>query len=339
MNTLCSSVQMDGPIRITLCGHVDAGKSTLAGHLLYKLGVFTDKDVENAKKKARENKMDTWYFAYLLDILEQEQLSGKTSDFIEQPFELSGRPYILIDTPGHHHLIPAMIAGADSTHIGLFVLSMKSSEFQKCLDDIEHIILFKCMGVKHLIVLMNKADLVDADTLAKNQTAIQTMLKRIGYSSATYLAISALNGDNVDKIIDVLKNIEVAPAKSVTYRTSQLTLKGIVLTKMISAGYMGVLHGNRTCHEVMIDSLRALPKKNEVGKKKNDAPLPFAKKNDALMPFTKKNDALMPFAKKNDVCVIVINFPREEEFSTTRFILRNADETVFLGTLVETDAV
>lgn len=288
-------------IRITLCGHVDAGKSTLAGHLLYRLNVFSDRDLETARKKASENKMDSWSFAYLLDTLEEEQLSGKTRDYIETEFTLDGRKFILTDTPGHHQLIPAMIEGANATQIGFFVLSMKSSEFQKCLADIEHIILFRCMGVKRLIVLLNKVDLATAEQIQANQLEASKMLKKIGYAKPVFLQVSALTGDGFEQLIETVKTIKIEPTELISHTAGRLILKGLVLTKMISPGYCGVLHGNKFQQEVEIDSV-----------------------------LTEKKT---PYARKNETCIITINLRHEETFSTRRFILRNGEETVFLGSL------
>lgn len=80
----------------TLIGHVDFGKSTLAGHLLYKCGVFTDEDVQEIKRKTKKDK-----WSYLLDIDSTERERGKTHEMSKNEFCYNGNKFCLIDTPGH----------------------------------------------------------------------------------------------------------------------------------------------------------------------------------------------------------------------------------------------
>ena len=89
------------PTRFVLIGHVDHGKSTLAGHLLYKVGKFTQRDAEKASQDADKLKMIRWKWAYLLDTYQEERERGKTHEYCIEPFQWEGISYELIDTPGH----------------------------------------------------------------------------------------------------------------------------------------------------------------------------------------------------------------------------------------------
>jgi signal recognition particle receptor subunit beta len=291
--------------RIVLAGHVDAGKSTLAGHLLYHLGVFSDRDLQAAAKAAEANHMSSWRYAYLLDILEEEQQSGKTRDYVEVPFTLGQRSFLLVDTPGHHHLIPAMIDGADRATAALVVLSCKSSEFDKCLNDTEHLVLLKCLGIKHVIAVLNKCDTVDAAVLAAHQTTARKMLRKVGFREPTFVSVSALNGTGFPELLAAVAACP-APEPAATdvtedaaSATTELTLAGIVLCPLLTAGYQGVLHGSG-----------GLQVEAEVAALHHTA----------------------PFARRGTECRLTIRLPNPQVLQGTRYVLRDAGSgTVFVG--------
>jgi elongation factor 1-alpha len=308
---------MSTPIRVCLTGHVDSGKSTLAGHLLYKLGVYSDDDFRLAERQAAENKLPTWKYSYLLDIFADEQTKGKTKDFSEILFsytkEDKTNSYTLIDTPGHERLIRVMIEGATSTDVGIFVVSCKSSEFANSLNDTEHLALLKCIGASQLIVVMNKWDLVDIVEARDMQKQIAKLVSKFGYKNAKFCFVSAYNGYNLvehhteyssSSLMDILFDLEIKqiePDKP-TEPMDEFKIQGFVMgSKLISAGYSCMLHSGRSC---------------------------------TMAEITKVDVNGRPYAKKDDKCIITVKIPNKTSFDVKRLIIRDGDNTIFLGILV-----
>jgi translation elongation factor EF-1alpha len=288
---------------------VDCGKSTISGHLLYKLNVFSTDEFRIAEKKAIDNKMPTWKYAYLLDVMEEEQIHGKTKDYCEYSFEYNEKKYLIVDTPGHQQLVRNMINGCSSVDIGLFVVSCKSNEYQNCLNDIEHLAILKCLGAQYIVVLLNKWDIKD-DTLSLDtiQHQVKMILKKSGFKhvyfccTSGYLGYNLVTNDNTyptQCLMNVIDSISVHRKELVSYKTNKLVLSGVVIgTKLLTAGYSLVVHGGGTNKEFQVDIDSILPK---------------------------------CFARPNEKCTITINLQFEEIFTNNRFILRDANETLFIG--------
>lgn len=291
-------------MRFTLFGHVDAGKSTFGGHFLLKHNVFSEQEMKNCHELAIQNKMEGWRFAYLLDVDEHEQLNGKTSDCIQFEFEVNGIKHILTDTPGHHYLIPKMISGADDTDVGIFVISMKSSEFDKCLDDTEHLLLLRCLGIKHLIVILNKIDL--ASDIDDKRKKIQNLIRKIGFSNkiTSYVDVDSLTGTGFDQIDKIITNLSfVEEISKINLQTNKIILDGIVLGNLITPGFLAVLHGKKIISNIEVESITI-------------------------------ENSPTPFARKDKRCTLTIKLPNVVNIISDRFILRLNDKTVFLGKLI-----
>lgn len=291
-------------MHLTLFGHVDAGKSTFGGHYLLKHGVFSEQEMKNCHELAIQNKMEGWRFAYLLDVDEHEQLNGKTSDCIHFEFKINEKKFILTDTPGHHYLIPKMISGADETDIGLFVISMKNSEFDKCLDDTEHLLLLRCLGIKHLIVILNKIDL--ASEIEDKRKKITNLIRKIGFPSkiTSYVDVNSLSGFGFDKIDEIISNIPIENEISkINIQTTKIVLDGIVLGNLITPGFLAVLHGKKIIINIEVESVKI-------------------------------DNIESPFVRKDKRCCLTIKLPTTTQLISDRFILRVGDKTVFLGKLI-----
>lgn len=297
-------------MNIVLTGLVDGGKSTLAGHLLYKLNVFTDQDFRLAEQKSIENKMPTWKYAYLLDVMEEEQVHGKTKDFSQYTFNYRNNIYTLVDTPGHQILVRNMINGCTLIDVGLFIVSCKTGEYKNALNDTEHLAILKCLGAQHLIVLLNKWDIKDANlSYDRIQSDVKNVLKKIGFiNNVHFCCVSGLMGCNLitkeegypsESLMDIVHGLPVVKKRETPFSTNHLVLEGLVLgSKLITAGYSLVVHGGGNTKEFQVEIQTVTPK---------------------------------PFARKNEKCTLTMTLPHKDTFTSSRFILRDGNETVFLG--------
>jgi translation elongation factor EF-1alpha len=166
--------------RFVAIGHVDTGKSAICGHLLYKCGYIDERTMDKIRIKAKADGMEKWIWSRILDIYEEEQLRGKTHQFNTVKWTYDGKSYELIDTPGHQRFVRSMIEGiSGNVNIAVLLVSMIDNEFEASFGKgmmKEHLTLAKAIGIKHLIVLANKMDVIDWDeNLCK--TKIKTITK------------------------------------------------------------------------------------------------------------------------------------------------------------------
>ncbi|CAF3763868.1 unnamed protein product [Rotaria sp. Silwood1] len=156
------SVRKKEPINILFCGHVDAGKSTIGGHLLCLTGRIDERTLEKAKNEAQDRARDSWFLAYLLDTNEEERERGKTVEVGRAWFETQTKHFTILDAPGHRCFVPNMIGGASQADIAILVISARKGEFETGFErggqTREHIMLVKTVSVRNLIVLVNKMD-------------------------------------------------------------------------------------------------------------------------------------------------------------------------------------
>ncbi|CAD6449367.1 9e67b3ae-8bb0-452b-be19-1a4a8df06eda [Sclerotinia trifoliorum] len=149
-------------VNIIFIGHVDAGKSTLGGSILYATGMVDERTMEKNKKEAKEMGRETWYLSWALDLTKEERSKGKTVEVGRGFFETEKRRYSILDAPGHKTYVPSMIGGASQADVGILVISARKGEyetgFEKGGQTREHAMLAKTQGVNKLIVVINKMD-------------------------------------------------------------------------------------------------------------------------------------------------------------------------------------
>lgn len=184
-----------------LIGHVDHGKSTLAGRILCDTGFVEQRELEKLQKEAEANKMGSWWLSYLLDTDEHERLRGKTHQFNKIEFKHGETEFCLIDVPGHKQMVRQMIAGASEADIAVIVVSARKDEYIQGLSGqtIEHLMIARGMGLSNLVVAVNKMDCVDWDMekFQEIQKVLNKHLKKIRFKTISYCPVSALEGDNV----------------------------------------------------------------------------------------------------------------------------------------------
>ena len=190
---------------IILIGHVDAGKSTISGNLLYLLGMVDDRDIEKYKKEANEKGRDSWFLAYIMDSFDEEKDKGKTVEVGRAHFETSKRRYTLLDAPGHVSYIPNMILAASQADIGILVISARQQEFEKGFDKDgrtrEHVLLAKTLNIGKLLVLINKMDESSVQWSEKRfieiKNKLDIYLKKTGFKNVQYVPLSGITGHNL----------------------------------------------------------------------------------------------------------------------------------------------
>ncbi|KAF6001318.1 eukaryotic peptide chain release factor gtp-binding subunit [Cyanidiococcus yangmingshanensis] len=194
-------------INIVFIGHVDAGKSTLCGHLLYLTGNLDERTLEKYEKEAKSKGRESWKFAWALDLTEQERSKGKTTDYGVASFRTRTKHITIIDAPGHKAYVPAMISGTGQADVAILVISARKGEFEAGFErggqTREHAMLAKTAGVRQLVVVVNK---MDEPTVQWSQERFRDIcdkltpfLKQIGYrpQELSWVPVSGYSGENL----------------------------------------------------------------------------------------------------------------------------------------------
>ena len=149
-------------LNITIIGHVDCGKSTLCGQILYRSGIVSNEEINKLKLIAKEKKMDSWYLAYLTDTTNEERDKGKTIEYSINNFYINDLKINLIDSPGHKNYIQNTLQALFISDIAILVVSAKEGEFESGFEKLgqtkEHLIISKGSGINNIIVVINKID-------------------------------------------------------------------------------------------------------------------------------------------------------------------------------------
>lgn len=200
-------------VNLIVVGHVDAGKSTLVGHLLLKLGQISNKQMHRFEVDSQRSGKASFKFAWAMDETAEERARGVTIDIALSRFETPNREVVLLDAPGHVDFVPAVISGAAQADAALLVVDATRGEFETGFttggQTREHTFLVRSLGVKSLIVVVNKMDMVNWswDRFKEIKEQLEPFLKQVGFGSGDvqYVVCSGLTGDNlVDKRIDKL---------------------------------------------------------------------------------------------------------------------------------------
>ncbi|KAJ5596276.1 hypothetical protein N7450_002734 [Penicillium hetheringtonii] len=157
-------------VNVVFIGHVDAGKSTLGGSLLYCTGMVDERTMDKYKREAKEAGRETWYLSWALDLTQEERSKGKTVEVGRAFFQVTiphddgpiTRQFSILDAPGHKSYVPHMIGGASQADLGVLVISARKGEyetgFEKGGQTREHALLARNTGVSKLVLVVNKMD-------------------------------------------------------------------------------------------------------------------------------------------------------------------------------------
>ena len=194
-------------INIVVIGHVDAGKSTTTGHLIYKCGGIDKRTIEKFEKEAQDMGKGSFKYAWVLDKLKAERERGITIDIALWKFETPKYYITIIDAPGHRDFIKNMITGTSQADCAVLVIASPSGEFEAGISKNgqtrEHALLAFTLGVKQMIVAVNKMDEKTVNFSEaryeeiKKETA--AYIKKVGYNpdKVNFVPISGWNGDNM----------------------------------------------------------------------------------------------------------------------------------------------
>jgi len=194
-------------VNLVVIGHVDSGKSTSTGHLIYKCGGIDKRTIEKYEKEAEEMGKGSFKYAWVLDKLKAERERGITIDIALWKFESASHVFTIIDAPGHRDFIKNMITGTSQADVAILMIASPSGEFEsgwsKEGQTREHALLAFTMGVKQMVVCCNKMDAKGADYKEARYNEIKEevglYLKQVGYKLDTvpFIPISGWNGDNM----------------------------------------------------------------------------------------------------------------------------------------------
>ena len=180
-------------VNVIFLGHVDAGKSTLGGSILYATGMVDERTMDKYKRDAKEAGRETWYLSWALDLTKEERSQGKTVEVGKGFFETEKRRYTILDAPGHKTFVPNMIGGASQADIGVLVISARKGEYETGFErggqTREHAVLAKTQGVNKLIIAVNKMDDPTVEWSEERYkectTKLAVFLKGVGYNPKT----------------------------------------------------------------------------------------------------------------------------------------------------------
>lgn len=199
-------------LNLVFIGHVDAGKSTLSGNILYITDNVDKRTIERYEREAKERNRESWFLAFIMDTNEEERAKGKTVEVGRAHFETDVKRYTILDAPGHKNYVPNMIMGASQADIGVLVISARKGEFETGFDrggqTREHALLAKTLGVSYLVVVINKMDdptvRWEKNRFDECVTKLRPFLKSCGFiikREVKFIPISGLTGANIKDVV------------------------------------------------------------------------------------------------------------------------------------------
>ncbi len=185
-------------MNLIFIGHVDHGKSTTVGRLLFETGAIGERDMARMKELTQTFNKPTFEFAFLMDSLKEERERGITIDIAHREFQTNKYYFTIIDAPGHRDFVKNMITGASQSDAAVLICSAKEGLQAQTR---EHAILANVLGIKQIIIGINKMDAVDFSQQKYEDTKkiMGDLLKTLGYRPETiigYIPYSALEGSN-----------------------------------------------------------------------------------------------------------------------------------------------
>lgn len=189
-------------------GHVDHGKSTLMGRLLYDLGVVDEKQLERLRRDSKKIGKASFALAWVMDATDDERERGVTVDIATNYLETEKTRFTILDAPGHKDFVPNMISGASQADFAVLVIDSSTNSFESGLrgQTKEHALLVRSMGVQRLIVAVNKMDMCSwsEERFHEIRTQMTAFLTTANFSakSVSFVPVSGLEGQNISRKYD-----------------------------------------------------------------------------------------------------------------------------------------
>lgn len=232
-------------VSLVVIGHVDSGKSTTTGHLIFKCGGIDKRTIEKFEKESTEMGKGSFKYAWVLDKLKAERERGITIDIALWKFETDKFVFTIIDAPGHRDFIKNMITGTSQADVAILMIASPAGEFEAGISKEgqtrEHALLSFTLGIRQMIVCLNKQDACNysQDRYNEIKNELSDFLKKTGYNPANipFIPISGFHGDNMleksDKtkwykgpcLIEALNNI--TPPKRPSDKPLRLPLQDV----------------------------------------------------------------------------------------------------------------
>src|SRR3989344_4483939 len=185
-------------LNVVFTGHVDHGKSTTVGRVLYDTGNIPETEMKKIREEAKKLGKESFDLAFIMGRMKEERERGLTIDVAHRKFDTPKYYFTLIDAPGHRDFVKNMITGASQADAAFLVISAPSGVEPQTT---EHLWLLKTAGVKNIAVAINKMDSVEykEDRFNKVKEEVSKLLKTVGYNSekTTFIACAGLKGDNI----------------------------------------------------------------------------------------------------------------------------------------------
>ncbi|MDP4731493.1 MAG: GTP-binding protein [Flavobacteriales bacterium] len=248
---------MKNILRFTTAGSVDAGKSTLIGRLFYDSKKIFKDQLSAIELKSKSKGFDYIDLSLYTDGLKAEREQGITIDVAYRYFATPKRKFIIADTPGHIEYTRNMVTGASTANAAVILIEARKGILEQTR---RHTILSSLLGIKHLVVCVNKMDLIDYSEEQFNAIVeqFQELLKSVNVSTCDFIPISALGGDNVINkseamswykgytLIETLENVDLAQdhQNSPTRLAVQYVIRPQKFEFQDFRGYAGRIAGN-----------------------------------------------------------------------------------------------
>lgn len=209
-------------LNLAVIGHIDHGKSTLVGRLLFETGAVPPHIIEKYREEAKAKGKESFVFAWVMDSLKEERDRGITIDVAHQRFDTAKYYFTIVDCPGHRDFVKNMITGASQADAAILVCAAKEGVQSQTK---EHVFLARTLGITQLIIAINKIDEVNYDKARFDavKTEVSTLLKMVGYKpdEMSFIPTSAFKGDNLAK-----------PSENTKWYTGPTLLASLDMLKM-----------------------------------------------------------------------------------------------------------